>query len=333
MTIHKPVLLKETIDNLNLKKGDIVVDATLGGGGHGREILKAIGESGMLIAFDLDIKAIESFAEFSIFNFQFSNNFSGYARSREARQIPIYKFQNQILVNDNFSNLGTVLKILEIEKVDAVLADLGWSSDQLVGKGMSFQADEELDMRLDTLQTLTARKIVNEYSEEDLGRIIKEYGEEKFWRIITRRIIEHRKSKEIETTKELAEVIKNAVPPGYRYAKNNPATKTFQALRIEVNQELDNLKKFIPQAIGAIAPGGRLVIISFHSLEDRIVKHMFVEDARGSISTDPITGQKIVESAPVIRLVTKKPVAPADMEVEDNPRARSAKLRVCEKQK
>jgi 16S rRNA (cytosine1402-N4)-methyltransferase len=324
MTVHKPVLLKETIELLNLKKGMTVVDATLGGGGHGREILKAIGESGMLIAFDLDIKAIENFAEFPISNFQFPNNF----------QIPIYKFQNQILVNDNFSDLGTVLKILEIDKADAVLADLGWSSDQLVGKGMSFQTDEELDMRMSlriTNEDTNAKYIVNNYSEEELGKMIREYGEEKFWRAITRRIIGYRKSKKIETTRELAEIIKSAVPPKYRFGKIHPATKTFQALRIEVNQELDNLKKFIPQAIEVLAPGGRLAIISFHSLEDRIVKKTFAEDARGSISTDPITGQKITERAPATRLITKKPVAPADMEIENNPRARSAKLRVCER--
>ncbi|MDR3559212.1 MAG: 16S rRNA (cytosine(1402)-N(4))-methyltransferase RsmH [Candidatus Pacebacteria bacterium] len=321
MTIHKPVLLKETIELLNLKKGMTVVDATLGGGGHGREILERVGDGGRLIAFDLDIHAIESFAEFSIFNFQFSNNY----------QIPIYKFQNIILANANFTDLEKVLEVLEIEKVDAVMADLGWSSDQLTGKGMSFQADEKLDMRLDESQELTAKKIVNEYAEEDLGKILREYGEEKFWRVITRRITEYRKSKGIETTQELAEIIKSAVPPKYRYAKIHPATKTFQAIRIEVNQELSNLKKFIPQAIEVLVSGGRLAIISFHSLEDRIVKHMFAEDARGSISTDPITGQKIVERAPVTKLITKKPVAPAEEEIGENPRARSAKLRVCER--
>lgn len=324
MTVHKPVLLKEAIELLNLKENSVVVDATLGGGGHSREILKRIGTKGILIAFDLDSRAIESFAKFPSSNFQFSNKF----------QFPNFKIRNAgniYLVEGNFTDLKNILKELKIEKVDAVLADLGWSSDQLAGKGLSFQTDEKLDMRLEATQEISAREIVNEYSEEELAKIIREYGEEKFWKNIAQKIIEFRKNKKIETTGELAEIIKSVMPAKYRFGKIHPATRTFQALRIEVNRELENLKSFIPQAVTALDSGGRLAIISFHSLEDRIVKKKFAEDARGSISTDVITGQKKIISAPVIRLVTKKPVAPAAAEVADNPRARSAKLRVCEK--
>lgn len=328
MSIHKSVLLKETIELLNLKKDSIVVDATLGGGGHAREILKNISSKGILIAFDLDIEAIKNFAEFPISNFpaspaggQFPNNF----------QIPIFKFKNKILVNSNFSSLNKVLKILKIKKVDAILADLGWSSDQLEGKGMSFMKDEPLDMRLDGEQGITAEKIINEYSQEELERIIKNYGEEKFWKNIAKKITEYRQKKKIENTKELAEIIKNAVPPKYRYGRIHPATKTFQAIRIEVNQELENLKKFIPQAIEMLNLGGRLAVISFHSLEDRIVKNIFRENARGCIFTDEITGQKITKEAPKVKLITKKPITSGEMELVKNSRSRSAKLRVCEK--
>lgn len=324
MTIHKSVLLEEAIECLDLNEGDIVVDATLGGGGHSRSILEKIGREGQLLAIDVDIQAIDSFSKFLISDSQFPNK-------SQIQNSKIQKIGNVILAKDNFSNLENILAELKTEKVNAVLADLGWSSDQLAGKGMSFQTEEGLDMRMDVQQELSAKQIVNDYSEEELGKIIREYGEERFWKNIARKIVEYRKNKKIQTTKELAEIIKKAVPAGYRFGKIHPATRTFQALRIEVNQELDNLKKFIPQAIAALNPGGRLAIVSFHSLEDRIVKKMFAENARGSISTDELTGQKKVISAPVIKLVTKKPVAPAAAEVKDNPRARSAKLRVCEK--
>ena len=305
MSKHKPVLLKEAVEALKVKKGSIVVDATLGGGGHSQEIVKLIGKSGKLIALDLDKKAID--------NFKFK------------------KEPNVFLVNDNFANLEKILRNLKIEKVKAILADLGWSSDQLEGKGLSFQRDEILDMRFNKKQKLSARGIVNKYSQERLGKIIKEYGEEKFWKNITREIIKQRKKKEIKTTGELVRIIREAVPTKYRYGKINPATKTFQALRIEVNEELNNLNKFLPQAIKALESGGKLAVISFHSLEDRIVKNVLRENARGSIFTDEITGQKIVETAPTIKLVTKKPIRPSENEIKNNPRSRSAKLRIGEK--
>jgi 16S rRNA (cytosine1402-N4)-methyltransferase len=305
MSIHKPVLLGEAIDLLQLKSGMIVVDATLGGGGHSREILKTI-KNGKLIAIDADVKAIENFKK----------------EASEDKRI--------ILVNDNFANLENILKSLKIEKVNSILADLGWSSDQLEGKGMSFQKDEELDMRLDRNQKITAKDIVNEYSENELGRVIKEYGEERFWKKITRKIVEYRINKKIETTRELAEIIEKSVPGKFRHLKIHPATRVFQALRIETNQELENLEKFIPAAIKALEKEGRLAIISFHSLEDRIVKKIFRENARGRILTDEITGRPSVETAPTIKLITKKPIIAGQEEISDNPRARSAKLRVCE---
>ena len=305
MSIHKPVLLKETIEALNLKNDSIVVDATFGGGGHSREILKIITE-GKLIGIDADKEAIENFRK----------------ENREDERV--------ILVNDNFSNLENILADLKIEKVDAILADLGWSSDQLIGKGMSFMRDEKLDMRLDAAQELTAWKVVNEYPPAELQRIIKNYGEERFATSIARRIVANRKEKEIVTTEELAEIIGTAVPSVYRHGKINPATRTFQAIRIEVNQELSNLKNFLPVAIESLAPQGRLAVIAFHSLEDRIVKDIFRENARGCICP-PSLPQCACGRVPSVRVVTKKPIIAGEEELGDNPRARSAKLRVCEK--
>lgn len=312
-TIHKPVLLKESLEGLNLKKGAVVVDATLGGGGHSREILKIIGKEGMLIGIDADSEAIE--------RFQISDNI--------------------LLVNDNFSNLENILKELKIDKVDAILADLGFSSDQMENaeRGFSFQKDAELDMRFSlrianshecTKETPTAKEIVNNYSEEELTRILKEYGEERFAKSIARKICEIRKSKEIRTTTELAEIIVSATPKKYKFGKIHPATRTFQALRIEVNQELENLKKFAPAAIAALNSGGRLAIISFHSLEDRIVKNIFRENARGCIcpANFPICR---CEHEALVKVVSKKPIVPSAEEVESNPRSRSAKLRIAEK--
>lgn len=344
MTLHKPVLLEETINQLNLKKGDIVVDATLGGGGHGREILKLIGKNGVLIGIDADINAINNFlAQFPISNFpaspaggQFPNNF----------RIPIYRSQNLVLINSNFVNLGKILEILKIKRVNGIIADLGWSSDQVENPeyGMSFQKEAELDMRYDRSQKLTAKKIVNEYSEKNLEIIISKYGEERFYKNIAKRIIEYRKRHTIISTIQLADIVKNAIPPNHRYGKINPATRTFQALRIEVNQELDNLKKFIPQAIDTLNSRGRLAIITFQSLEDRIVKNIFRENAGGCIyptasrdfalRTSPtaeefIYGRKA--GTDKVKIITKKPIIPKDSEIRNNPRSRSAKLRVVEK--
>jgi 16S rRNA (cytosine1402-N4)-methyltransferase len=332
MSIHKSVLPKEAIESLNLKNDSIVVDATFGRGGHSREILKII-KNGKLIGIDADEESIS--------------------------KLDFKKDARTILVNDNFANLENILEKFGIEKVDphtncrsgdknnsekgllkkeigvgvdAILADLGWSSEQLKGKGMSFQEDEVLDMRLSKNQKISANDIVNNFSQKDLERIIRDYGEEKFWKNIARKIIEYRKSKNIETTKELAEIVKNAIPKKFWSKNIHPATKTFQALRIEVNQELENLKKFIPQAVKVLNPSGRLAIISFHSLEDRIVKDIFRENARGCICP-PSFPQCICGNEPEILVITKKPIIPKDLEIKSNPRSRSAKLRVCEKHK
>lgn len=309
MIKHKPVLLSESIDGLDLKKDSVVVDATLGGGGHSREILKIIGREGRLIAIDQDGTAIENFRK------QLSSEVG-----------------NTVLVKDNFSKLENILGGQGVRSVDGILADLGYSSVQLEDEsyGMSFLKDAELDMRLDKENALTAKKIINEYSQADLERIIREYGEEKFAKNIAKKIIERRKSVSIEKTIELAEIINQAIPERYRHQKIHPATRTFQALRIEVNKELENLEKFIPAAINVLSPGGRLAIISFHSLEDRIVKNIFRENARGCICP-PDFPKCLCGHQPKIKTITKKPIVPGTEEVAENPRARSAKLRICER--
>jgi len=309
MTIHKSVLLKETIDGLNLKEGSVVVDATLGGGGHSLEILGKIGDTGKLVAIDQDAEAIE--------------NFKKEFRSKE---------DNLVLAKDNFSNLKEILKIYGVDSVDAILADLGFSSDQMedAERGLSFQKNTLLDMRLDRENKLTAEKIVNGYSQENLEKIIKNYGEERFARSISSAIVNRRKTGLIKNTAELVEIIAGAVPARYRQGKIHFSTRTFQALRIAVNHELENLEKFLFQAVEVLKPGGRLVIISFHSLEDRIVKNIFRENARGCICP-PNFPKCVCQQKAKIKIITKKPIIPNDLEIKNNPRSRSAKLRVCEK--
>jgi len=310
MRIHKAVLLKETIEALNLKNGDVVVDATLGAGGHSRKILERIGEKGKLIAIDQDQEAVNDFKKST----------EGDLRVK--------------IVKDNFSNLVGVLRGLDVFSVDAILSDLGFSSDQLGDekRGLSFQKDAPLDMRLNQENEITAQKIVNEYSPIELEKILQEYGEEKFAKNIVRKIIETRKVKPIKTTKDLVEIIKTAIPEKFQHGKIHPATKTFQALRIAVNQELKVLEEFIPQAIEKLSFGGRLAIITFHSLEDRIVKNMFRENARGCICPSDFP-KCVCGHFAKIKIITKKPIEPSALEVEENPRARSAKLRVVEKQR
>lgn len=322
MSIHKTVLLEEAVEMLDLKEGSVVVDATLGAGGHTREILKRIGDEGILIGFDQDISALENFTEFPISNFQFPSN----------SEFSIFKIKNQYLVNSNFENLADVLKILGIEKVDAILADLGFSSDQLEDqeRGISFQKDSPLDMRLDRGNELTAEKIVNEYSEEELKGIIKEFGDERYAGKIARNICLERKKKEIKTTKELVSIIERSVPGEYRRGKLHFATRTFQALRIETNRELEVLKKLIGGGIGILSEKGRMAIITFHSGEDRIVKNLFREYARGCICPPSLPICRCGNKE-FVKLVTRKPIEPSEKEVLENPRARSAKLRVVEK--
>jgi 16S rRNA (cytosine1402-N4)-methyltransferase len=338
MTKHTPVLLGEAIRQLNLKGGDVVIDATLGGGGHSYEVLNKIGREGTLIAFDLDIEAIKRFAEIPSTKSQTPNlayRQAGKSQSVSWRTNPkIQKVGNAYLVNENFAELKNVLAEIGIEKIDAILADLGWSSDQIENPefGMSFMREGVLDMRYDRNQELTAKKIVNEYSQKDLEKIIERYGEERFAKNIAKRIIEYRKNHTIETTTQLADIVKNAVPPKNRYGKIDPATRTFQALRIETNKELENLEKFIPVAIDILNPEGRLAIITFHSLEDRIVKSIFRENAGGCVCPSDFP-QCVCGKKPKVKLITKKPIAPESEEVFSNPRARSARLRVVEKEK
>ena len=307
MTIHKTVLLEETIEALNLKPRMIVVDATLGGGGHSLKIIEKIGNAGTLIAIDQDTQAIDKFAK-------------------------IKEAENIHLIHDNFANLKNILANLKIEKVDAILADLGISSDQLedAGRGISFQRDSMLDMRMNQTCGITAAEVLNTYEEKDLERILKELADEKYAHSIAGHIIARRKEKPITWTSELVEIIGNSVPSEYKRKKIHYATKTFQALRIEVNRELESLGSFLSQAIEVLKPNGRLAIITFHSGEDSLVKYAFRENARGCICPPEFPVCQC-HNKPVVKLVNRKPTTPSDSEIENNNRARSAKLRVIEK--
>lgn len=309
--MHISVLLKEAVEMMNLKEGQIVVDATLGGGGHAEKILEKIGAEGKIIAIDLDEKAIE----------ENKNKFSDH--------------KDQIyFVNDNFANVGKALEKIKIKKVDAILADLGWRMDQVekAEYGISFRKEGPLDMRMNasSSQGMTAEKIINDWDEKDLVEIFKKYGEEKHSGLVAKSIVATRKKKEIKTTSELSEILEKSLGRYYRNKKIHPATKVFQALRITVNQELENLEKFLPQALNGLKIGGYLAVIAFNSLEDRIVKKFFQANARGCICPKefPICncGQK-----PKLKIVTLKPIIPGEKELKNNPRSRSAKLRVIQK--
>lgn len=308
MRIHKSVLLEEAVEVLNLREGSVVVDATLGAGGHSRKILQKIGSDGKLIAIDQDQEAIDDFIKLEGDNLRLS------------------------LIKDNFSNLDSILESLKVNCVDAILADLGFSSDQMekAERGLSFKQDAPLDMRLDREGKLTAAKIINEYSLEEIEKILNEYGEEQFARNIAKKVCAERIVKKIETTFDLVSVVSKAIPEKFKHGKIHFATKTFQALRIAVNQELEALEKFIPVAIKRLRPKGRLAIITFHSLEDRIVKNIFRENARGCICP-PDFPKCVCGRTGKIKLITRKPIVPSDLEVTENSRSRSAKLRVCEK--
>ncbi|KKQ46894.1 MAG: Ribosomal RNA small subunit methyltransferase H [Candidatus Moranbacteria bacterium GW2011_GWD2_37_9] len=323
-SIHKTVLLREAIENLQLKRGMVVVDATLGGGGHSREIIDKIGEAGIFVGFDSDICALEMFAEFPIYNFQFPND----------SQIPIFKKDNIYLVSCNFSEIKKVLEILNFKEVDAILADFGLSSDQLddADRGFGFMSDGPLDMRMNKIDTSqkTAADVVNNYSEHALKRIIKEYGQENYSGSIARKIVKTRAEKKIETTGELVNVIAGSVPGKYRHRKIHFATRTFQALRIEVNNELESIEKFLQDSIDILKKDGKLTVISFHSGEDRIAKNIFRENARGCICPKEFPVCRC-GNEPQIEIITRKPIVPSEEEINKNPRSRSAKLRVIKK--
>ena len=295
---HKPVLTKEVLEVLDPKPNENFIDCTVGQGGHAKLILEKTSPKGKVLGIDLDDKQIENCRE----------------------QLKDYK-DRLILVNDSYTNLKNIVKEQNFEKIAGVLLDLGMSSWQLEnsGKGFSFQADQPLDMRYDNKRNdLTAEIIVNEWLEEKIEKIISEYGEEKFSRKIAKKIIDQRNpstgsGQRIKTTFELVEIIKDATPSFYWHSKIHYATRTFQALRIAVNGELDSLQKALPQIISILRPGGRIAVISFHSLEDRIAKQFL----------------RNKEKEGLLKILTKKPVIALDNEHRDNPRARSAKLRVA----
>ncbi len=317
MTIHKSVLLKEAVDALNLKNGSVVVDATLGGGGHSQEILKRILPDGKLIAIDRDKKAVENFL-LKIKNGEQSND--------------IEEERNLFLKNDNFSEIKSILKSVGINKVDAILADFGLSSDQLDDRdrGFSFLSDAGLDMRMDRNQKITAKDIVNEYSEKELIHIFRDFGEEKYAQRIAKKIIEERTREEIKSTKKLVEIISVVVPEKDKHKRIHFATKVFQAIRMEVNQELESIERFIVDAVDCLKENGRLAVISFHSGEDRIVKKIFKNLEKGCVCPPEFPVCRCDKRA-VIRIITKKPIIANDEEVKANPRARSARMRIIEK--
>lgn len=306
---HKSVLLEETIQSLNIKTEGIYVDGTLGGAGHSYEIAKRLNGGGRLIGIDQDEAAI----------------LAGQARLEEFKG-------NVTIVRSNYSNIGQVLKDLHIEKVDGIMLDLGVSSYQLdtPERGFSYRENAPLDMRMDTRATTTARDIVNGYSEMDLYRIIRDYGEDNFAKNIAKHIVKRREVSPIETTDELTEVIKAAIPAKIRMAGGHPAKRTFQAIRIELNRELEVLKNSLDTMIDLLNTKGRLSIITFHSLEDRIVKSSFRKH-ENPCTCPPNFPVCICGNESKGKVITRKPILPSEEELEYNSRSKSAKLRVFER--
>ncbi|MGW8207388.1 MAG: 16S rRNA (cytosine(1402)-N(4))-methyltransferase RsmH [Syntrophobacteria bacterium] len=308
---HKPVLLDEVIRYLCCTPGKFFVDGTVGGGGHARAILEKTAPDGRLIGIDWDEKALVK------------------ARSN----LQSYE-ERLVLVQENFALIGPVLARLHIQAVDGILLDLGLSSFQVdeAARGFSFNLAGPLDMRMDTREKNTAAHLVNTLSEDKLAAIIRNFGEERWHRRIARHIVRARDEEAIETTDRLARVVYSSIPAGKRARQRHPATRTFQALRLAVNRELDHLQTFLQGALDWLKPGGRLAIVSFHSLEDRLVKQAFANWARSCRcpARSPICQ---CEGRPLVRLVNKKPVVPGKSEIQANPRARSGRLRVVEKQK
>lgn len=305
---HKSILLDECIENLNIKKDGIYVDGTLGGGGHSFSILRKLNNTGLLIGIDRDKDAIN------------------------AATNKLKEYNNFKTVHDNNSNIANILKELNIDKIDGMLLDLGVSSYQLdeADRGFSYMHDAKLDMRMNREDNFSAYDVVNNYSEGKLAGIFKEYGEERYSKSIARKICEERKEKYIETTFELVDIIKSAMPKAALNEKQHPAKRVFQAIRIEVNEELIRLKKTIEDIVSVLNKNGRLAIITFHSLEDKIVKHTFEElEGRCTCPKDfPVCVCGYVSHG---KIVTKKPIVCSEEELKENPRARSAKLRVFER--
>lgn len=305
---HVSVLLNECIEGLDIKENGIYVDGTLGGAGHSSEILKHLSSEGLLIGIDQDKDALKA------------------AKER------LQNFNNVKYVHSNFYEIDSVLNNLEIEKIDGMLMDLGVSSYQLdeAERGFSYMKDAPLDMRMNRENSLSAYEVVNDYEEYEIYRIIRDYGEEKFAKRVARFIVSAREVKKIETTLELVEIIKNAIPAKARREGPHPAKRTFQAIRIEVNSELSILNRAIEDGVNRLNKGGRMAIITFHSLEDRIVKIKFKELAITCTCPRefPIC---VCGGTAKVKLITRKAMDPTKEEVEENPRSRSAKLRIIEK--
>ncbi|MCA9765831.1 MAG: 16S rRNA (cytosine(1402)-N(4))-methyltransferase RsmH [Carnobacterium sp.] len=310
---HETVLLHETVDKLSIVPDGIYVDCTLGGAGHSEYLLSQLNENGHLYAFDQDIRAIEN-AEIRLANYVEKNMVT--------------------FIKSNFRFIKEELNALGVLEVDGIFYDLGVSSPQLdeAQRGFSYHQDAPLDMRMDTDAPLTAKEVVNSWAYQDLVRIFYRYGEEKFSKTIARKIEAAREEKTIETTSELVEIIKSGIPAPARRKGGHPAKRVFQAIRIAVNDELSSVEDSLEEAIGLLKVGGRISAITFHSLEDRIVKSMFKEYAKGQ---ETPRGLPVIpeEYLPELKLITRKPILPSEAELEKNNRARSAKLRVAERQK
>ncbi|MTI66571.1 MAG: 16S rRNA (cytosine(1402)-N(4))-methyltransferase RsmH [Firmicutes bacterium] len=305
---HVSVLLNESLNGLKINKDGIYVDGTLGGAGHSKEIVKKL-EKGKLIGIDQDLNAIE----------------------KAKKELKGYE-DKTIIVHNNFKNIKNVLKKLNIDKVDGILLDLGVSSHQLdvAERGFSYNKEARLDMRMDKTQEMSAWNVVNEYSKEALEKIIKDYGEERWASRIAEFIVNERLKESIDTTTDLVDVIKKAVPKGVRREGPHPGKRTFQAIRIEVNQELEILKRAIIDMVDVLKPKGRISIITFHSLEDRIVKNTFKYLRKDCICPKEFPICKC-DKEREIKIITRKPIEPSEEELSENRRSRSAKLRIAEK--
>lgn len=307
--VHTSVLREECLTGLNIKNNGIYVDCTLGGAGHSKEICKALLPEGILIGIDQDDYALkraeENLREFSC---------------------------KKLLIRDNFKNIKSVLGDLQIESVDGILMDLGVSSFQLdqSERGFSYNTKAKLDMRMDKREEFSAYELVNTYSERELTRVIRNYGEERFASKIAKEILKARAETEIETTEELVDIIKGAIPARFRREGPHPAKRTFQAIRIEVNKELSILEEAIKDCVSVLKGLGRICIISFHSLEDRIVKQTYKE-LENPCKCPPDFPECVCGKKPQVKILTKKPIYPTETELNANPRSRSAKLRIAEK--
>ena len=304
---HRPVMLMECIEGLDIKPNGMYVDGTLGGAGHSREIAKRLSEDGKLIGIDRDEEALEAAKE------------------------NLKDFSNVIYVHDNHDNIKNILAELEIQKVDGILLDLGVSSYQLDerNRGFSYLGENTLDMRMDKTQELTAKIVVNTYSEKDLANIIYEYGEERFSRQIARNICKEREIEPIETTKKLVEIIERSIPKS-KQKDGHPAKRTFQAIRIEVNDEIKPLYNTVKDCIDCLNDKGRLCIITFHSLEDRAVKKAFI-DAKGKCTCPSDLPYCVCGAKSLGEIITRKPIIATDEEQLENSRSKSAKLRIFER--